>query len=94
MATKISVEVAIIEAKPPLKALADVKLMFADGEITIRRCAVFEKPDAPPWANLPRLRIETNGKKEFVPFLDLSRELKKRVLNTLLDEYRRKTEDR
>jgi len=73
-----------------LRALADVILRWPDGEITIRRCAVFEKPGNSPWANLPRLPIEKNGKRQFVPLLDLPRELKQRVLDALLDEYQRK----
>jgi hypothetical protein len=88
--TNITVELSLVNAKPPLRALADVILRWPDGEITIRRCAVFEKPDAPPWANLPRLPIEKNGKRQFVPLLDLPRELKKRVLDAVLEEYRKK----
>jgi len=92
--TDITVELALVNAKPPLRALADVILRWPDGEITIRRCAVFEKPGTPPWANLPRLPIEKNGKRQFVPLIDLARELKKRVLDAVLDEYRRKIDAR
>jgi hypothetical protein len=92
--TNITVELALVNAKPPLRALADVILRWPDEEITIRRCAVFEKPGAPPWANLPCLPIEKNGTKQFVPLLDLPRDLKKRVLDAVLDEYRRKIDAR
>jgi hypothetical protein len=88
--TNITVELALVNAKPPLRALADVILRWPDGEITIRRCAVFEKPSTPPWANLPRLPIDKNGKRQFVSLLDLPRDLKQRVLDAVLDEYRRK----
>jgi hypothetical protein len=91
---EIQVSLARLNAKPPLRALADVALRWRDGEITIRRCAVFQKPGEPPWANLPRLSIEKNGKKQFVPLIDLSRDLKQRVLNSVLDEYRRKADVR
>jgi hypothetical protein len=94
MGTEIQVDLALIKAKPPLRALADVVLRWPDGELTIRRCAVFEKPGTPPWANLPRLPIEKNGKRQYVPLLDLPRELKQRVLNAVLDEYRRKIDAR
>ncbi len=94
METEIKVELALVNAKPPLRALADVVLRWPGGEISIRRCAVFEKTNAPPWANLPRLAIERNGKRQFVPLLDLPRELKQRVLNAVLDEYRRKVDVR
>jgi hypothetical protein len=90
MGTEIKVDLALVTAKLPLRALADVVLRCADGEVTIRRCAVFEKPGARPWANLPRLPIEKNGNRQFVPLLDISRELKQRVLDAVLDEYRRK----
>jgi hypothetical protein len=90
--TNITVELALVNAKPPLRALADVILRWPDGEITIRRCAVFEKTGTPPWANLPRLPIDKNGKRQFVSLLDLPRELKQRVLDAVLDEYRRKTD--
>lgn len=86
---EIKIDLVPITAKPPLKALADVVLHFSDGNVTIRRCAVFEKEGAPPWANLPRLPIEKHGKRTFVPLIDLPRDLKQRVLDAVLDEYRR-----
>lgn len=94
METEIKVELALVSAKPPLRALADVILCWQGGEITIRRCAVFEKPGVPPWAYLPRLPIEKNGKRQFEPLLDLPRELKQRVLEAVLEQYRRKIDAR
>lgn len=92
--TNITVELALVDARPPLRALADVNLRWSDGELTIRRCPVFEKPGVPPWANLPRLPIEKNGKKQFVPLIDLPGDLKQRVLDAVLEEYRRKIDAR
>ena len=94
METEILVELALVSAKPPLRALADVTLRWSDGELTIRRCAVFEKPGQQPWASLPRLAIEKNGKREFVPLIDLPRELKRRVLDAVLSEYRSRNDAR
>ena len=94
MGTEIKVDLALVNAKLPLRALADVVLRWSDGVITIRRCAIFEKSGAPPWANLPRLPIDKDGKRQFVPLLDLPRELKQRVLGAVLDEYRRKIDGR
>jgi hypothetical protein len=88
--TEIKVDLALVTAKPALRALADVVLRWSDTEITIHRCAVFERTGTPPWASLPRLPIDKNGKRQFVLLLDLPRELKQRVLNAVLDEYRRK----
>ena len=90
----IRVELGLVNAKPPLRALADVILVLEGKDLTIRRCAVFEKPGAPPWANLPRLSIEKDGKRQFVPLIELPRELKQRVLSAVLEEYRRKTDSR
>jgi hypothetical protein len=56
--TEISVSLALVQARAPLRALADVHLHWLEGEITVRRCAVFEKSGEPPWATLPRLPIE------------------------------------
>jgi hypothetical protein len=94
METEIRVELALVNAKPPLRALADVILSWSGGEITIRRCAVFEKAGAPAWANLPRLPIEKEGKRQYVPLIDLPRELKQRVLDAVLEEYRRRIDAR
>jgi hypothetical protein len=94
MGTEIKVDLALVTAKLPLRALADVVLRWSDGELTIRRCAVFEKRGTPPWANLHHLPIEKNGKRQFVPLVDLPRELKQRVLDAVLDEYRRKSDAR
>ena len=90
---EIKVDLALVNAKAPLKALADVLLRWSDGELTIRRCAVFHKPGEPPWANLPRLPIDKNGRKQFVPLVDLPRDLKQRVLDAVLNEYLRKGDE-
>jgi hypothetical protein len=87
----IKVDLALVDAKPPLRALADVLLRWSDGELTIRRCAVFEKGGQPPWANLPRLPIDKNGQKQFVSLVDLPRDLKKRVLDAVINEYRNRS---
>jgi hypothetical protein len=86
---EIKVDLALVNAKPPLRALADVLLRWSDGELTIRRCAVFQKSNEPPWANLPRLPVDKNGKRQFVLLVDLPRDLKQRVLDAVLNEYRR-----
>ena len=91
---KIRISLSEIHAKPPLRALADVTLYFSTQEITLRRCTVFHKTGEPPWANLPGISIEKNGKKQFVLLIELSRDLKKRVLEFVLDEYRRKANGR
>jgi hypothetical protein len=94
LSVEIKVDLALVNAKAPLKALADVLLRWSEGELTIRRCPVFQKSGEPPWANLPRLPIDKNGQKQFVPLIDLSRELKQRVLDAMLIEYGRKTDAR
>jgi hypothetical protein len=91
---EIRVDLAVVKAKPPLRALADVTLRWDEGELTIRRCAVFEKPGEPAWASLPRLPVEKNGKREFVPLVDLPRYLKRRVLDAVLDEFRSRSDAR
>lgn len=89
MKTKIAVDLAVVDCKPPLRALADVTLRWSDGELTLRRFAVFEKPGQPAWASVPRLQVEKNGRKAYVPLLDLPSGLKRRVLEAVLEEYRR-----
>jgi hypothetical protein len=90
MHASIAVDLALVSAKPPLRALADVILRWGEDALTIRRCAVFKKDGESPWASLPRLPIEKNGKKNYVPLLDLPRDLKQRVLAAVLEEYQRK----
>ncbi|MGI0135375.1 MAG: hypothetical protein ACREBW_10520 [Candidatus Micrarchaeaceae archaeon] len=94
MELRILIDLAIVSAKPPLKALGDVTLRLADGDIVIRRCAVFEKFGEPPWAILPRLPIEKNGKRIYAPLIDMPSDLKRRVLDAVLAEYRRKIDER
>ena len=89
MTTEIKVDLSIVNAKQPLRALADVTLHWSDGELVIRRCAVFQKSDEAPWATLPRIPIEKIGKREYVPLIELPRALKQRVLGAVLEEYRR-----
>lgn len=94
MTSKILVDLALVNAKRPLRALADVTLEWPDGAITIRRCAVFQKEGEPAWANLPRLPIDKNGKRQYVPLVELPRDLKHRVFDAVLKAYEVKTNAR
>ena len=86
---KIRVQLALVNAKPPLRALADVILSIADGELRIRRCAVFKKPGEPPWVALPCLPIAKNGAKTYLSLVELPNELKQRVFEAVMDEFRK-----
>src|SRR5262245_47807941 len=90
METEIKIDLALVNAKAPLCAFADVILRWTGGDLTIRRCAVFEQRGEPAWATLPRIPVEKDGKKTYLPLLDLSRDLKQRVLEAVLAEYERK----
>jgi hypothetical protein len=87
--TEISVKLALVSAKFPLRALADVVIRWSDGEITLRRCTVFAKPGEPAWATLPQMPVEKHGKKHYIALVDLPRDLKQRVLEAVLGEYKR-----
>ena len=92
MSFDLEVRLALVNAKAPLRALADVTLRCGGDEITIRRCAVFQRDGEPPWANFPGLPIERNGKRKFMSLIELSRDFKKRALEALLAEYKVKTD--
>lgn len=92
MSIEIKIDLARVSAKPPLIALADVTLRFSEAELTIRRCAVFQKSGEPPWATLPRIPIDKNGKRTYAPIIELGRELRQRVLDAVLDEYGRRSQ--
>jgi hypothetical protein len=94
MNLEIKVDLALVNAKAPLRALADVHITRADDEIVVRRCGVFEKYGQPPWAILPRIPIERDGKTKYVPLVNLSRRLNARVLEMLLEEYRKAADAR
>jgi hypothetical protein len=87
VSTEISVDLGMVNARPPLRALADVTLRWPEGELTIRRCAVFKKSGEPPWVSLPSLPIEKNGKKTYLSLVELPRELKRRVFEAVMAEY-------
>lgn len=91
--TSITVDLALVNAKPPLKALADVILRWAYGQVIIRRCAVFKKPSEPAWVSLPRLPVEKNGSKTYLPLVELPRDLKQRVFDAVLAEYRKRADE-
>lgn len=94
MTAEIRVALSKVNAKPPLRALADVTIKCDVGDVTIRRCAVFEKYGQPPWAILPRLPIEKDGKTRYVPLIELPGSLNQRILDALLEEYRRVADGR
>jgi hypothetical protein len=71
MSIELRINLSRISAKPPLRALADVTLRFSEGDITIRRCAVFKKNGEPPWVALPRIPVEKNGKRIYATLIDL-----------------------
>jgi hypothetical protein len=85
----IRIQLALVNAKPPLRALADVILVWEGEELTIRRCAVFKKSGGPPWVALPALPIQKNGTKSYLPLVELPRELKQRVFDAVMTEYRK-----
>jgi hypothetical protein len=87
METQIEVSMVIVNAQPPLRALADVKFSWQGGRLTVRRFAVFQKDGEPPWATVPRLRFERNGGTVYIPLLDLPVDLKRRTLDAVLAEY-------
>lgn len=87
MPIRIKVELARVQAKPPLVALADVTVQTDELEITIRRCAVFEKAGQPPWASFPRIPVEKNGARIYVNLIDVPKDLKKQILNKILEEF-------
>jgi hypothetical protein len=91
---EIEVKLALVNAKAPLRALSDVTLRCSGDEIIIKRCAVFQRDGQPPWANLPGLPIEKNDKRQFVPLVELSPKLKKRVFDHILNAYRAEANER
>lgn len=93
MSISIKVNLALVQAKLPLRGLADVILKWDDEELTIRRCAVFEKSGQPPWVSMPSLPIEKSGKKTYLPLVELPRELKQRIFDAVLAEYRKATNE-
>ncbi len=90
MSVEIAIDLALVSAKAPLVALADVNLRWPDGEVIVRRCPIFEKPGQPPWASLPKIPIQKQGKKHLAQLIEMSRDLRNSVLVALLDEYKRK----
>lgn len=88
MPTEIGVRVSLVRARAPLRALADITLSFLEAAITLRRCAVFEKPGQPPWVSLPRLPVENHGKRQLAELIELPCELRRRVFNAVLVAYR------
>jgi hypothetical protein len=94
METGLKVDLSLVNAKEPLRALADVTLQLPDGELTIRRCPVFEKAGQPAWASLPRLPFDKNGERKYAPLIDLPRELKTRILDAILAEFRTRCDAR
>jgi hypothetical protein len=84
---EIEVKLGLVNAKPPLKALADVLLRCGHAEITIRRCAVFQRGSETAWTSLPRLPIEKLGKKQFLELIDLPPKLKQEVSRAILTAY-------
>jgi hypothetical protein len=91
--TQIKIEMTLVSARPPLRALADVTLKILDEQIVLKRCPIFQKDGQPPWASLPSFPLEKNGKRTYVVPIELLGELKKRVLDELIVEYQKKSSD-
>jgi hypothetical protein len=89
---EIRISLGHVKARLPLRALADVSICFDNEEITLRRCAVFERVGSPAWVSLARISVEKNGTKRCFPLIEISRDLKKRIFDAILDEYREKAQ--
>lgn len=87
MLVEIKIDLKLVRARTPLKALADVTLRFGDCDVTVRRCPIFEKSGALPWASLPRLAVPRNGEAHLAPIIELGSGLTRRVLDAILERY-------
>jgi hypothetical protein len=87
MSIDLQIDLALVSAKKPLVALADVTIEIDDVRMTIRRCAVFEKEGRPPWASLPRIPIDKNGTRTCANLFDISTDLRRQILGKILEDF-------
>lgn len=87
----IVVELRLFD-KGQLKALADVTLPSALGEITARGFRVIQGDGQSPWVAFPTSRYTKNGATINKPIIDVPRGLKRDIAEAILTEFQRVSE--
>jgi hypothetical protein len=80
--------VKIVRAANPgvLKAIADLILIFPNGQLIVKGFFVFEQPGKPAWVGFPQKSGKTPGK--YFPVIEADGELHGEIAAAVLDAYK------
>jgi DNA-binding cell septation regulator SpoVG len=84
----ISIEVEIRWATKPgnVKAYADIRIEFPEGELVLHGFSIIEQPGKDPWVGFPSNRGNIPGK--FFPVVEADGSLKEEIVRTIIEAYR------
>lgn len=85
---KIAVEIRFLENPGSVRAYADVRLTFPDGELQIIGCAVVAQPGKTPFVAYPANR----GNKRYFPCVTGKGDLHKEIVDEILRAYEKAKE--
>jgi DNA-binding cell septation regulator SpoVG len=88
---EISVEVKIYE-RGSLKAFADVTIQTAMGEMTLKGFHVIKKEGQPEWVAFPSSSYVKDGKKVNNQFLEVSKTVKKKLVDAIMAQFEKAME--
>jgi len=83
----IRVDLRRTDGKSPLKAYADITLITALGEITIRGSRVVQKDGQGPWVALPSASFQKDGILKRMDILEARRAILNQIKEVVLTEY-------
>lgn len=83
----IRVDLRRTDGKGSIKAYADVTILTALGEITIKGFRVVEQAGKDRFVGLPEITYPKNGKTERRPLLEARRAVLEQIKETVLAEY-------
>jgi hypothetical protein len=89
----IKIAFDLFDGSSSLKAFAHLTIPTSFGEITVKRFKVFEKDDEDYWVALPSESFTKNGKRIFIPHVDMPKHIQRELGKKIISEYKSKIND-
>src|SRR6266853_214886 len=81
---KMEVTIRLVEKPGAIKAHADIRLLFSDGELLLLGFAVIQQGKKLLWVGFPELA----GRTKYFPVVEAKGQIKKAIIKAILDAYK------
>ena len=90
---EIKIAIELLDGSSSLKAFAHLTFPTPLCEITFSRFKIFENEEKKLWVALPSEVFTKNGKRRFIPLIDIPKHIQKDLGRKILSEYKEKIND-